>query len=102
MKKNKTDELDENYKNLYAAIYKQAVADDIREVRRQIHKVLSSRKISDSEIHRYLDRKEKEIEVQVQQDVCEEALNYGPETKMIQIKHIDCLVARLVDEYMRG
>ncbi|MDD4566191.1 MAG: hypothetical protein PHE79_12050 [Eubacteriales bacterium] len=102
MKSHKTDEFDRNYIELYAAIYKQAVADDIREVRRQVYKVLSLRRINEREIHRYLDRMEKEIEVQVQQGVYEEAQNYGPGTKRIQTKHINSLVSRLVDEYIWG
>ncbi|MDD4564786.1 MAG: hypothetical protein PHE79_04845 [Eubacteriales bacterium] len=97
-----TSQTDENYKRLFAAIYRQAVADDIREVRKQVYKMLSLRKISDREIHRYLDRKEKEIVDQVRQDVYEEALDYGPGTRKMQIGHIDSLVARLVDEYIWG
>jgi hypothetical protein len=104
LKKYKTDELDENYKNLYAAIYKQAVADDCREVRKKTKEALISRGVDSRRIHKYLEEMESEIKDLVCEAVYKEAQSFGETaaTRKMRNRAIIDISNQIVDVFCKG
>lgn len=97
--KHKTEEFDENYKTLFAAIYKQAVADDIREVKKKVEGFLKSEGVNRRRILKYLDSKKEDIEDSVRIAVYAEAQHFGGKTRKMQSAAIGRITDRMIDEF---
>lgn len=65
--------LDDNFKDLYAAIFKQAAREDIATVKGMIYTELKNIGVSKSEIRRFIDENSSRIEQDVQAAVHKEA-----------------------------
>ena len=96
-----TEKTDENYKNLYAAIYKQAVADDCREVRKKAKEALAANGANIHRVREHLDEMEPEIRAMVCEAVCREAQEFGDssKTKRMRAEAIKEIAGRVVDEF---
>jgi hypothetical protein len=101
LKKYKTDEHDESYMNLYAAIYKQAIADDCREVRKKVKEALASRGVDNRKVRYYLEEIEPEIKDLVCEAVYKEAQNFGEAavTRKVRNKAITDIVNQIVNAF---
>ena len=94
------NETDESYKRLYAAIYRQAVADDIREVKKKVRELLKSEGVNRSRILEYLGDMEPEIKAMVCDAVYEEAQNFvGGRTRKMQAVAIAKIVDRMMEDF---
>lgn len=104
MKKYKTDELDENYMNLYAAIYKQAVADDCREVRKKTKEILTSKGVDGRKIRNHLEEMELEIKDLVCEAVYKEAQNFGEAavTRKMRNRAIAGITNQIAEAFYKG
>lgn len=96
MKKNG---FDEGYMNLYAAIYKQAVADDCREVRKKVKDILTLKGADSRRIRSHLEEMEPEIKDLVCEAVYKEAQEYGGKTRKMQREAIVGIVNLAVDAF---
>jgi hypothetical protein len=103
LKKYKTDELDENYKNLYAAIYKQAVADDCREVRKKTKEILALKGVDGRKIRNHLEEMEPEIKDLVCEAVYKEAQSFGETaaTRKMRSRAIIDISNQIVDVFCK-
>jgi hypothetical protein len=101
LKKHNTDEFDENYMNLYAAIYKQAVADDCREVRKKTKEVLTSKGVDGRKIRNHLEETEPEVKDLVCEAVYKEAQNFGEAgtTRKMRNKAITDIANQIVNAF---
>jgi hypothetical protein len=93
------DALNENYKNLLCAIYRQAVSDDYKKVCKAVSETLTMRGINKLRVRDYISSRTDEIRVCIQKNVYEEAQNYGYGTRKIQASSISNLVIRIVSEF---
>ena len=76
VKSNKCKGEDNNFKELYAAIFKKAARDDIATVKGMIYAELHNRGISKKEIRRFIDENSSRIEQDVQAAVHKEAQDW--------------------------
>ncbi len=76
VKSNKCKGEDNNFKELYAAIFKKAARDDIATVKGMIYAELHNRGISKKEIHKFIDENKDEIEKRVRESIMKEAEDY--------------------------
>ena len=81
VKSNKCKGEDNNFKELYAAIFKKAARDDIATVKGMIYAELHNRGISKKEIHKFIDENKDEIEKRVRESIMKEAEDYPETTK---------------------
>ena len=96
-----TEKTDENYKNLYAAIYKQAVADDCREVRKKAKEALAANGANIHRVREHLDEMEPEIRAMVCEAVYREAQEFGDgaKTRRMRRESIREITERIADEF---
>lgn len=101
--KHKTDEFDRNYIELYAAIYKQAVADDCREVRKKTKDILVLRGVDSRIVRNHLEEMEPEIKDLVCEAVYQEAQNFGETvvTRKMRGRAIIDIANRVVDAFFK-
>lgn len=97
--KHNTEEFDENYKNLFAAIYRQAVADDIREVKKKVEAALKSEGVNRRRVLKYLDERKDEINDLVCAAVCEEAQHFGGKTRKMQSTAVSSIVGQMIRDF---
>ena len=81
VKSNKCKGEDNNFKELYAAIFKKAARDDIATVKGMIYTELHGMGISKKEIHKFIDENKDEIEKRVRESIMKEAEDYPETTK---------------------
>lgn len=96
------DAVNENYKVLFGAIYRQAVSDDYKKVCKTVSEKLIMRGINKHRVRQYINNRSDEIRVCIQKNVYEEAQDYGQGTRKIQVNSISSLVDRIVSEFCGG
>ena len=94
------NELD-NYTDLLAAVYRQAVKDDCANVKAKAHTRLNKLGIRKQEASAYIDKNSDYIKSTVRKNVYQEYQNWGDGqlTKRMQCQYIAELVDDLVDNY---
>jgi hypothetical protein len=92
--------MDYYYENLFAAIWQQAVKEDIRKVQSRAVRALTSKGVSTSNAKKYINSKGDYIKKKVQENVYKESLEWGSGKSLeIQERNINSLVGEVVDEY---
>lgn len=94
-----SDRTDNNYMELFHAIYKQAVKDDYAFVRARIYEGLLKGKVDKRSAHEYIEKNSDAIKEQVCKDVYHEALSWGGNTRKMQKEHMGMLIAKYLDGY---
>lgn len=90
---------DDNFKDLYAAIFKQAARDDIATVKGMIYAELHNRGISKKEIYKFIDEYKDEIEECVNISVFEEAKQYPETIKSEAIRNLSKIRNEFIKKY---
>ncbi len=90
---------DDNFKDLYAAIFKQAARDDIAAVKSMIYTELHNRGISKKEIYKFIDEYKDEIEECVNISVFEEAKQYPETIKSEAIRNLSKIRNKFIKKY---
>lgn len=95
---------DDGYIRLYGAIYKQAVTDDCREVKKRVAQALADRKVDKYQIRKYLDKKDEKIKDSVCRAVYREAQERGDGglTRKMQKNAMADIATGLVGEFGQG
>lgn len=92
---------DDNYMELFGAIYKQAVKDDCAEVSKKLKDRLTQLGVSKFASRDYITQNSDLIKSEVQNNVFQEAQNYGHNTRRIRRMNIDKLAESLVEGFRR-
>jgi hypothetical protein len=92
---------DDNFKYLYAAIFKQAAREDIATVKGMIYAELHNRGISKKEIYKFIDEYKDEIEECVNISVFEEAKQYPETIKSEAIRNLSKIRNEFIKKYWR-
>ena len=102
VKSNKCKGEDNNFKELYAAIFKKAARDDIATVKGMIYAELHNRGISKKEIHKFIDENKDEIEKRVRESIMKEAEDYPETTKAKAGKNLIKIRNMFVQQYQKA